>query len=118
VANYIRGNPGAISTSTNKSYVIKPESTDEWTVFKLAIEKKIFDTETKINQMKMSKKGEISDARNLKKIFELEKRNNNLRKQINDYNEEVKLNFSKFKVALLHDLDEIKLEMKDVSTHP
>jgi len=46
----------------------------------------------------------------------LEKDNNNLRSQMDEYNEKMKVSFDKFKTTINHDVDEIDIKLKDIDT--
>lgn len=93
-------------------FVRNIENTDEWTMFKIEIEKKIQNNEKKIKEIK-----EISNANSnlLRKVINMEKSNSDLRNQMNDYNEEVKLKWETFKSTINHDVNEIYIELKDLS---
>jgi hypothetical protein len=88
------------------------EKPDEWTAFNIEIENKILNNEKKIIEMK---KKSNSNSNLLRKVINIEKTNNDLRNQMNDYKEEVKLKWETFKSSINHDVDEINIELKTIS---
>lgn len=91
--------------------VKKAESPDEWTKFKIETESKIIANESKIRELKGNPN---SKAKLLKKIATIEKHNNDLRKQMDVYNEDVKVMWENFKVKMRHDVNEIEIDLKDL----
>ena len=89
----------------------KAENLDEWTVFKLEVEKKILNNESKI---KVVKSNSSSNSKLLKKLITLEKENNDLRRQMNEYAEEMKIKMETFKANLNQNVSNIDLEIKDL----
>jgi len=111
------------TTSVSKEIVDEPikkepikkiENIDEWTKFKMETEKKIVANEKKIKQIK-----EIpnSNSKLLRKVTGLEQDNNDLRKQMDEYNEEVKLKWENFKMTMNHNVNEIDIELKDLTVN-
>lgn len=96
----------------DKSKEVLPETYDAWTSFKTQAELKIRANETKIKNIKKSSN---VDDKILSKVFDLEEDNNKLRKDIDTYKEEEKLNFETFKTKLNHDANEIDIELKDMA---
>lgn len=94
------------------SVVKKVESPDEWTKFKIATESKITANENKIKELKgvPNYSGKL-----LKKIATIEKHNNDLRKQLDVYNEDVKVMWENFKAKMSHDVNEIDIDLKDLT---
>ncbi len=109
----------AICVNDNKPgktrVIIKNEITDEWTVFRNETEKKIKLSESKITELKAKRNSTGNASKFDKQIARLEQKNNDLRKQMNDYNEEVKAKWVNFKVEMNHDIEEIEIELKDVT---
>jgi hypothetical protein len=88
------------------------QAVDEWTVFKISIEKKISLNELKIKELKASPD---ANSKLLKKIAALEEDNRNILKEMNDYNEEVKLKWETFKATVNHTIKEIDIEISGIS---
>lgn len=96
-----------------KTQIVKiNENMDEWTIFKIETEKKILTNEKKIKEIKNIHN---ANANLLRKVTNIEKGNNDLRNQMNDYNEEVKLKWETFKSTINHDVNEINIELKEIS---
>lgn len=96
-----------------KTQLVKTnENMDEWTIFKIETEKKILTNEKKIKEIKDIPN---TNANLLRKVSNLEKSNNELRNQMNDFNEEVKLKWETFKSTINHDVNEINIELKNLS---
>jgi hypothetical protein len=93
--------------------VRKNESPDEWTLFKRVTDKRIQANEKKIEALRNNP---TENAKVLKKVSALEKDNNNLRSQMDEYNEKMKVSFDKFKTTINHDVDEIDIKLKDIDT--
>jgi hypothetical protein len=89
----------------------KNENSDEWSVFKSEMEKKILVNENKIKALK---KTPDASTKLLRKITGLEDDNNNLRKQMDEYHEEMKMKWENFKLKINHDVNEINIELKDM----
>ncbi len=94
--------------------VMVTDTVSEWTLFKTAIEKKIYQSENRIRELKAADKQVQNQARYAKQLTRLEQKNNDLRKRMNDYNEEVSIKWEKFKSGMNHDLDEVGIELRDV----
>jgi hypothetical protein len=90
----------------------KVENLDEWTKFKTETESKITTNENKIKVLKGIPN---SNAKLLKKIATIEKHNNDLRKQMDVYNEDVKMKWENFKAKMSHDVNEIDIDLKDLT---
>lgn len=88
------------------------ESADEWTRFKNEIENKILLNENKIKKLKQTPK---ADIKLFKKIVRLEKDNDELKTQLNEYEVEVKENLKKFREKVDGELSEIIVQLKDIS---
>ena len=94
------------------STIKKIENPDEWTKFKTEAESKITANESKIKALKGIPN---SNAKLLRKIATIEKRNNELRKQMDVYNEDVKVMWENFKAKMSHDVNEIEIDLKDLT---
>lgn len=90
---------------------MKNENPDEWTKFKIDTEKKIRTNENKIKEIKGIPN---ADSKLLRTILSLEKDNNDLRKQMDEYHEEMKMKWENFKTKINHDVNEIGIELKDI----
>jgi hypothetical protein len=88
------------------------ENPDEWVKFKNEAEKRITTNENKIKKLKHMSD---SDVKLFKKISHLEKNNDDLRRQLKEYEEEMKVNLEKFKERVMVDASEIDLKLKDIS---
>jgi len=100
---------------TKNKIVTKTDFIDEWTVFKNEIEDKIIASEDKIKELKAQKNTAGNKDKFDRQVTRLEQRNNDLRKRMNDYNEEVKVKWQRFKMSMNHDIDAIDIEVKDVT---
>ena len=105
----------SVTTIEKIKVVVKNETVDEWILFKNETEKRIKGSEAQIKELKEQKNMAKNKAKFDKQMTRLEQKNNDLRKRMNDYNEEVKVKWEKFKVGVNHDIDEIRIELKDVS---
>lgn len=90
---------------------LKNENLDEWTTFKMETEKKIRSNENKIKEIKSTPN---TDSKLLRAVINLEKDNNDLRKQMDEYKEEMKVKWENFKTKMNHDINEIGIELKDI----
>lgn len=103
-----------IKAPTKVEVVIKNESVDEWKKFKLETEKKILVNENKIKEIKGIPD---SNTKLYRQVTTLEKNNNDLRKQMDEYNEEMKVKWESFKVKINHDVNEIGIELQDLQVN-
>ena len=90
--------------------VIKTINTDEWSKFKLELDKKILAGETKIKAIKATPNANsdlITDLTGLEKDF------NDLRRKMDEYNEEMKVELGKFRVKMNHEVNVIAIELND-----
>lgn len=94
--------------------VIKNESVDEWKKFKLETEKRILINENKIKEIKGIPD---SNTKLYRQVATLEKDNNDLRRQMDEYNEEMKVKWESFKVKINHDVNEIGIELQDLQVN-
>lgn len=92
----------------------KNEVPDEWTKFRIETEKKIFINEKKITEIKNIPN---TDSKLFRKVTSLEKDNNDLRHQLDQYNEEAKEKLEKFKWKINKNADEISMELKDLKAN-
>lgn len=90
---------------------MKNENLDEWTKFKIETEKKIHTNENKIKEIKGIPN---TDSKLIRTLLSLEKDNNDLRKQMDEYQEEIKVKWENFKTKINHDVNEIGIELKDI----
>ena len=97
----------ALKTESVKTKV----TPDNWTVFINEIERKIHSNEYKIREMKSISE---ANANLLKKVSTLENNNNDLRKQIDEFNEDMNVKLETFKLKLNHDANEISIELKEL----
>lgn len=107
-----------IEANTEEPKAIEPvkkiEKQDEWNLFKIEIEKKILINEQKIKEVKGMPN---SNSKFLRNVVALEKENNDLRRQMSEYDVEVKLKWENFKAQINHDVKEISIELKDLKTN-
>lgn len=96
---------------TKVEIVMKNQMVDEWKKFKLETEKKILKNESKIKEIKGTPD---SNTKLYKKVATLEKDNNDLRRQMDEYNEEMKVKWETFKIKINHDVNEIGIELQDI----
>lgn len=90
---------------------MKNENLDEWTKFKIETEKKIRTNENKIKEIKGIPN---ADSKLIRTLISLEKDNNDLRKQMDEYHEEMKVKWENFKTKINHDINKIGIELKDI----
>lgn len=101
-----------ISKQPTASVTIKKiEKPDEWTAFRGETEKKVAANDTLIKAIKSNPN---SSSKMLKKLANLEKDNNDLRKQLDEYREEVKVKWETFKANMNEQANEIEVELKDI----
>ncbi len=100
--------PDSVKTESLK----KAEHPDEWTKFKTETENKIAANEIKIKKIKGIPN---ANAKLMKQVMSLEKDNNDLRKEMDEYKEEVKVMWENFKTKINHDVNEISIELKDLT---
>jgi hypothetical protein len=101
----------AIKTDKLEPVKIK-ENTDEWVNFKIHIEKIILTNENKAKKIKQSPE---TNVKLLKRISRLEKDNVDLKRQLKEYEEEVKLNLEKFKKKINDEVNDMDSKLKDIS---
>lgn len=95
----------------------KPEVTKEkehltdWDKFKIETEKKILLNEDMIKEIKGKPN---ASSKLLKTMISLEKDNNDLRKDMDQYKEEAKVMWENFKTKINHDANQIHIELKDI----
>ncbi len=85
---------------------------DEWSIFKTETERKIVLNEKKLRELKNLPQ---ADARFFKKISALEEENTDLRRQLNEYAEMVKVNFGKFKIQMMHNIETVNSDLNDLT---
>lgn len=94
--------------------VKKDQNPDEWMRFRVETEKKILSNDNKI---KVIKNIPNANVKLLRKLASLEKENNDLRRQMDEYQEEVKVKWENFKLKISHDANEIDIELKDMTVN-
>ena len=92
---------------------------DEWHTFKFDAEAKIRDNEYTMNgyKDKMVKAGATQKAIFTKKIGELEQRNADLKRRVEEYRDEGKDKWEEFKQAFTDDLDALGKSLKDLKVN-
>ena len=90
----------------------KHEKIDEDVKFKKSIENSVHTNELAIKKLKATPNMNI---KTLKKIVHLEEVNNNLIKQLNDYDEEVKKNRKSFEEKINKELSELEVNLKTIN---
>ncbi len=101
-----------VPNSTKIVQIKKVEAPDEWTKFKTETEKKIMANEIKIKQIKSIPN---TNSKVMKQLMRLEKDNNELRKNMDQYKEEAKVIWETFKIKINHDVNDINIELKDLT---
>ncbi|MES2397444.1 MAG: hypothetical protein V4549_15650 [Bacteroidota bacterium] len=99
---------------TKVEIIMKNESVDEWKKFKSETEKRILINENKIKEIKGIPD---SNTKLYRQVTTLEKDNNDLRRQMDEYNEEMKVKWESFKVKINHDVNEIGIELQDIQVN-
>lgn len=104
----------ALAEEPKKTEVVKTtiEYIDKWAKFKLEIEKKIVAND---NAIKAIKNSPNANAKLLKKATSLEENNNDLRRQLDVYNQEETLRWETFKAMMDHDVNEIGIALKNLT---
>ena len=113
-AKGIISDPAKTETEIPSAILPKNEIRVEWDNFKTEMENKFLGNETKIRQIKSKAN---TNTKQLKQVAGLEKENNDLRRQMDEYNEEVKARWETFKVKMNHDANEIGIELKDITVN-
>ncbi|MBI3232567.1 MAG: hypothetical protein HYZ42_00750 [Bacteroidetes bacterium] len=91
-------------------YVVKKgENIDAWTGFKSSIELRIVENE---NRIKTLKKVQNLNSKVYKKILSIEKTNYDLRKKLNEYIAEEKVNRENFKLDISNNINLIDTSIK------
>ncbi|MEK6614486.1 MAG: hypothetical protein AABZ32_00010 [Bacteroidota bacterium] len=103
-----------VQESNKTEFVKKNENVDDWTKFKIATEKKIRLNENKIKEIKVIPN---ENSKLLSKVERLEKNNNDLRSQMDQYNEEAKIKLEKFKESINQDVNDINVELKAITAN-
>lgn len=92
--------------------VKKSSCQDEWTLYKVEIDKKILSNENKVRLLKSMPD---ANAKMLRNVASLEKDNNGLKRMMDEYNEEIKVKWENFKTKMSHHVNEIDIELKDLA---
>ena len=98
-----------VEESKSNDVIKKNDIQDEWTVFKAEIERKILANSAKIKEIKGTPN--VSSGM-LKKATSLEKDNNNLKIQMDEYKADVKLDWEKFKTKINYEGTDIGIKLK------
>lgn len=114
LSNYANGDKIILEEPKKIELVKKNSCQDEWIMYKIEIEKKIISNENKIKQLKSMPE---ANAKLLRNVANLEKDNNSLKRMMDDYNEEVNVKWENFKTKMTHNVNEIGIELKDLSTN-
>ncbi len=98
-----------IEEAKKTEVVKKKENQDEWTKFRTDMEKRIALNEIKIKEIKNTPN---ATSKLLKKVANLEKDNNDLREEMEEYYQDMKAKWENFKLKLNHDANDVDLELK------
>ena len=90
----------------------KNENQDEWLKFRTEIEKRILKNENKIKEMTQLKG---INSKLLKRVEGLARDNNDLRSQLNDFEEEIRVRKEKFKMEMDHDVNQVGIDLTGIS---
>ncbi len=102
-----------VPQETKKTEVVpKTVSQDEWSKFRAETEKKILANESKI---KLIKATPGTSAKLLEELSSKEKDYNDLRRKLDEYNEDMKEALGKFKVKINHEVSEISIDLNDLT---
>lgn len=99
---------------TKVEIVMKNEIVDEWKKFKSETEKRVLINENKIKELKGTPD---SNTKLYRQVATLEKDNNDLRRQMDEYNEEMKVKWESFKVKINHEVNEIGIELQAIQVN-
>ena len=97
---------------SNKLVIKQIQNLDEWAKFKIEMEKKLVINDKKIKELKVTYN---SNQNLIRKAENLEEDNNEIRKQMSEYQAEVKLKWENFKTKMNYDVSEIVIELKDIA---
>lgn len=103
--------PEAASVDVKKPDV-KVINQDEWSVFRAETEKKILASESKIKAIKATAG---TSAKMLEELSSKEKDYNDLRRKLDEYSMEAKEALGKFKVKMNHEVNEISIDLNDLT---
>lgn len=87
---------------------------DDWAKFRAETEKKILINEGKI---KVIKSTPGTSAKMLEELSSKEKDYNDLRRKLDEYSEEMKEALGKFKVKMNHEVNEISIDLNDLTVN-
>lgn len=90
----------------------KYDNQDDWTLFKADVERKIQANAVKIKEIKGTPNVTSSMY---KKAATLEKENNNLKIQMDEYKADEKLNWDKFKIKINYEGTDIGIKLKAIA---
>ncbi|OFX20921.1 MAG: hypothetical protein A2033_19615 [Bacteroidetes bacterium GWA2_31_9] len=97
---------------SNKLVIKQIQNLDEWAKFKIEMEKKLVINDKKIKELKVIHN---SNQNLIRRAENLEEDNNEIRKQMSEYQAEVKLKWENFKTKMNYDVSEIVIELKDIA---
>lgn len=93
--------------------VIAKESTDEWVVFTILMEKKLQSNTGKIKSIRADKNASV---KTLSRANRLEGDNADIRKKMDEYNADAKERMKSFSEKMKTDADAIQTELKELSS--
>ena len=108
------------SDSTDKVIIKNPKKSDQeqnpddWTKFKAEMERKIIKNEHTIKEIKGIPNGNTELYR---KASRIEKDNNELRKQMDDYHKKMQVGVENFKATMYQDMAKISVALKDLAVN-
>lgn len=94
--------------------VLKTESPNEWHKFKQETESKIIANENKIKELKLLPK---PTSKTVRQLENLEKTNNNLRRQLAIFNAEVIAKWENFKTSMNYNVNRVSIELEEISSN-
>lgn len=102
-----------IQASMKTELVKKVEKPDEWTQFRLEMEKKI-----KLNEVAIKKIKDKSELKNntRRKLAFLEKENSELRVKMDEYAEDIKVRWETFKSSQNHIVNKVGIDLNALKT--
>ncbi len=84
----------------------------EWQTYRIEMENRIKATEAKIEDIKATAN---LKAKDLKKLSVLEKSNNDLRNELNEFNREVKIQWESFKMEMAEVMGQIDTDLQELT---
>ncbi len=104
-----------VKTEANQD-AAKQANAEDWKAFKTDAELKIKENDSRIaeHREKMKKSGKTMDAMHEKKIANLEEKNRELQRKLDNYDTS-QSNWESFKTEFNHDMDELGKAFKDLT---